>query len=371
MLFWIVSAALTAGVILVLTRPLSASADDARDEPPAADLEVYRDQLREIDADAARGLLSAAEAEAARIEVSRRILALEDKAAGQPQADAASPLATRASYAIAAAVPLIALALYVAQGSPGMPGRPAAERLAATPFGGSPINELIERVEARLREHPDDGQGWDVIAPVYFRLERFHDAAHAYTRAIALLGETPKRLAGVAEAKVMAQNGVVGEDARKAFERLIALEPDRPEARFWLAMAKEQDGNLAGAADDYRSLLAEAPQDASWRLLVEQRLAAVTAAGRPAPDDGAGTAEQRQMIEAMVSGLAERLSKDGSDVAGWQRLLQSYTVLGRRDAALAALADARAALRANAEGLAEVEAFARNLGIEPGPPSRK
>lgn len=359
MLFWIACAALTAGVVLVLTRPLSRGGVDPQQDARAADLEVYRDQLREIDGDVGRGLMSPVEAEAARLEVSRRILALEDASAAAATTAATPPLLGQASYAIAAAVPLMALAIYIALGSPGLPSRPFAERLAATPLDGSPINELIERVEARLREHPGDGQGWDVIAPVYLRMERFHDAAGAYERAIALLGETPRRLAGVAEAKIMAANGVVGEEARKAFARLLELEPGRPEARFWLAIAKEQDGDQAGAAADYRALLQEAPADAPWRPLIEERLAMAGSA----PGAGSGAGQQRQMIEGMVAGLAERLRQDGSDVAGWQRLLQSYTVLGRKDAAAAALADARAALKSNAQGLAELETFAKGLGI--------
>lgn len=362
MLFWIICAALTAGIVLVLTRPLSGGMEPSRADEQAADLEVYRDQLREIEVDMARGLMTPAEADAARLEVSRRILALEDsasKAAGVPNA---SSRPGQSSYVIAAAVPLLALAIYVMQGSPGLPGLPAAERLASTPFAGSPISELIERVEARLAQHPEDGQGWDVVAPVYMRIERYQDAARAFERATSLLGETPRRLAGLAEARVMADNGVVSDAARKVFQRLLELEPGRPEARFWLAMAKEQDGDRAGAADDYRSLLAEAPADAPWRLVVEQRLAAVTSGGSEAVA-GAGAQEQRQRIEGMVSGLAERLKTDGSDVAGWQRLMQSYTVLGRRDAASAALSDARAALKGNAKAIAELEAFAKGLGI--------
>src|ERR671929_61949 len=52
------------------------------------------------------------------------------------------------------------------------------------------VRGIIGEAEARLREHPDDGKGWDVLAPVYLRQERYEDAIHAYTNAIRLLGET-------------------------------------------------------------------------------------------------------------------------------------------------------------------------------------
>ena len=43
----------------------------------------------------------------------------------------------------------------------------------------------------------------------------------------------------------------------------------------------------------------------------------------------------------MVARLAERLKKDGSDLDGWLQLMRSYVVLGERDKALSAAAEAR------------------------------
>ena len=66
----------------------------------------------------------------------------------------------------------------------------------------------------------------------------------------------------------------------------------------------------------------------------------------------------------MVATLAERLKKDGADPEGWERLVQSYAVLGRRDDALGALKDGRRALSGDAAGLARMEALAKRLGLE-------
>ena len=51
------------------------------------------------------------------------------------------------------------------------------------------------------------------------------------------------------------------------------------------------------------------------------------------------------MIRGMVARLADRLKQNGDDLDGWQRLLRAYMVLGERDKAHAAAADARRALR--------------------------
>jgi cytochrome c-type biogenesis protein CcmH len=378
MLFWILCAALTAGVIAALARPLVAPRSD--DEGASPDLDVYRDQLGEIDRDVARGLLTEAEARASRVEVSRRLLAAADsiRAETSPVAAGRNHTAQLVLYAIAAGIPVLALSVYLALGSPGLPGAPAGDRMAGANAATAKVAALVAEVEARLREHPGDGRGWDVIAPVYMRLGRYADAAHAYARAIELEGETVGRLWGFAEATVAASNDVVTEPARKAFEKVLVLEPARLEPRFWLALAREQDGNLPEAASGYRALLGAMPADVPWRPLVQERLEAVSAklvpgadearAGPSADDIAAASGlppdQRAAMIARMVEGLAGRLAANGNDLAGWQRLLRSYTVLGEIDKAERALTDARRALAGDGPALTELNAFARRLGLK-------
>src|SRR5690554_6688816 len=137
MLFWVLCAVLTAVVLYAVMRPLSAPlARSTERRDVESDLAVYRDQLRELEADRARGLLTDAEAEAARVEISRRLLAraeaVEPVNGGAP---AASRLDVAKTVYVSAAilVPAISLSLYLAFGSPGLPGQPHAERMATAP----------------------------------------------------------------------------------------------------------------------------------------------------------------------------------------------------------------------------------------------
>ncbi|MCP5781387.1 hypothetical protein NL316_27620, partial [Klebsiella pneumoniae] len=77
--------------------------------------------------------------------------------------------------------PLIAVALYGVLGSPELPGQPFAARTpnSEEALEKSPIGQLLARVEAHLAENPNDGRGWEVVAPVYMKLERYDDAAKA------------------------------------------------------------------------------------------------------------------------------------------------------------------------------------------------
>ena len=201
MLLWIACAVLTAAVLAVVLRPLLAAPAARNAGEREADLAVYRDQLAEIEADHARGLINGAELEAARREVARRLLGVAGDSGGSTvgtpvAATSGGQAVALTPYFVAGLVPLVAIGLYITLGSPSLPSQPFTA--ANTSLEKTDVAILVERVEARLQQNPNDGQGWDVIAPIYFKMKRYRDAADAYAQAGRLLGETVARLGGFA-----------------------------------------------------------------------------------------------------------------------------------------------------------------------------
>jgi len=382
-LLWVIFAVLTAAALYVVLRPLMGGS--ASEEPRAAfNATVYRDQLGEVESDRERGLIGEGDVEAARVEIARRLLATDAEKPGAKLSPTQSPTRYLA-VGLAVALPVAALSLYLVYGSPRLPDQPLIARLQ-DPASDKNLEVLVARVEARLREHPEEGEGWEVIAPVYMGWGRYADAAEAYRQTIRLLGESPKRLANYGQALVLANNGVVSEDARKALERAVVLDPNLVEPRLVLIIAKEQDGQFAAAAEAWRAMLAKAPADAPWRKLVEQRLAedeaklAKPVAAKPEGAPGAGPsgpspdavaaaqkmnpADRQAMIETMVQRLDDRLTQKGDDLAGWLKLVRAYTVLDRKEDALKALERAKTQFSGNAEALQQLDALAAELGLK-------
>jgi cytochrome c-type biogenesis protein CcmH len=374
MALWSIFTLMTAAAIFAVLWPLSRR-DGTRG---GSDIAVYRDQLDEIARDRASGLIGESEAEAARVEVSRRLLAAADVAEAEKYASETSPAWHRRAAALAALVllPLGAAGFYLHLGSPQMPGEPLAARTQA-PAEGRPIEDLVAQVEQRAAQNPNDGRAWEVLAPVYMRLGRFDDAARAWQNSIRLNGATASRESDLGEALAAAANGIISVDSKAAFDRALALDKDDVKTRFYLGLAAEQDGKRAEAEAIWRDLLAHAPPGASWVPVVRQALergappapsTSTPAAPGPSADDVAAASrmnpdEQKQMVGGMVARLADRLKQDGSDVEGWLRLLRAYSVLGERDRALAALADARKALAAEPDKLRRIGDLAKELGL--------
>ena len=181
---WVIFALMTAAAIFAVVWPLGRP---SRASAGGSDLAVYKDQLKEIDSDRASGLIGEAEAEAARLEISRRLLAAADAPSGASVAAAGSSKAERRRVAAVVALAVLTLGplgFYIALGSPNIPGEPAFARVT-TPKGHESIASLVSQVEAHLATNPNDGAGWEVLAPVYTRLGRFDDAVQARKKALA------------------------------------------------------------------------------------------------------------------------------------------------------------------------------------------
>lgn len=374
MTLWFTLALMTLAAVFAVLWPLSRRGRRDSDGS-GSDLAVYRDQLAEVERDLAAGLIGTAEAEAARIEVSRRLLAAADRQEREAAAAPRGEVFRRRAVALLALIllPLGALALYLFLGSPHLPGLPLSARVQEAPATRS-LESMVAQVEAHLERNPDDGRGWEVLAPVYMRAGRFEEAVRARRNALRLLGASATREADLGEAMAAAADGMVTAEAKAAFERALSLDKADVKARYYTGLAAEQDGRPQEAVRLWRELLASAPADAPYRPLIQSSLARLapiaggTEAAPSAEDMAAAgqlTPEQRgEMIRGMVARLSERLKADGGNLDGWQRLLRAYVVLGDPEKARAALANARKALAADAEKRKKLDEFARGLGLE-------
>ncbi|MER8926777.1 c-type cytochrome biogenesis protein CcmI [Mesorhizobium sp. M0859] len=374
MLFWVVAAILTLGASLAVLLPLAGGSKNAS-AAGDHDLEVYRDQLAELDRDMARGLIQPMEAEEARAEIARRILRLSN--AGHADETTTQPSRSTRLVATAAVllVPLVSWGLYGQLGSPDLPSQPLSERLAKNPTDSS-VDELIARAEAHLAANPSDGRGWDVLAPVYLRMQRYADAVTAYRNAIRLDGDSAARQAGLGEAIANAAGGIVSAEAQAAFEAALKLDPANPKASFYLAMGMAQEGRIAEATAAWQKMLAALPQGSPWRGAVEQALAEsaarsvaseAPAKGPTAEDIDAASSmspqDRQAMISTMVAGLDERLRQNPRDEEGWMQLVRSYAVLGKTDQARDALNRGIAVFGADSDQARKFTAFAASLGV--------
>ncbi|WP_417680180.1 c-type cytochrome biogenesis protein CcmI [Roseibium sp.] len=376
MTLWILIAVMTAVAALSILVPMSRKRlHDGEAAGPTADEAVYRQQLDEVDKDLERGLIDDEAAGAARTEIARRLLAAHERAEKVEAAPKASwPLRFGQIVAIVC-LPLLALGTYLFIGSPDLPDSPLAARLSAPPQDQS-VEVLVARVEKHLAANPQDGQGWDVLAPVYMRIGKPREAARAYQHAVRLLGPNVRRMTDLGEALTVANDGIVSADARGAFEQAIKMDKTAVKPRFFIALSLGQEGKKDEAIAAWQDLLKGADPQAPWVPVARQNLAALEGSAPPMAENLPGpdreqmaaaadmsAQDRNQMVAGMVGRLAERLNSQGGSPAEWARLIRAYMVLGKKDEAEAALKKASDAYSGDPAGLGQIRDIAGQLGL--------
>ncbi|MET0179436.1 MAG: tetratricopeptide repeat protein, partial [Novosphingobium sp.] len=278
---------------------------------------------------------------------------------------------------------------------------------SATAAGEQPsVEQVITRLEARLKANPDDAEGWRMLGWSYFQTERFAEAATAMKRATALDPDNPEYFSMLGEALVMGSKDGAGmpADAEAAFARALALDPKDPRARYFQAVAIDLKGQHEKAIDAWFALLADTPADAPWAedvrtvirsvgkengIEVEKRLAAAkpaaptggfatdgptrAAAGIPGPTreqiqaaSALPQGQQDAMVRGMVDGLEAKLAANPGNAQGWIMLMRSRMQLGEPRKAAKALQDGLAAFRNDGATARQLREAGASLGVPAG-----
>jgi cytochrome c-type biogenesis protein CcmH len=317
------------------------------------DRAVYRDQLREVERDLARGVLSSTEADSARLEIQRRLLGVTTEA---PRQIARANRDPKLAIGIGVLMVCGSAGLYIQLGSPSLPDVPFASRSNAA-GGQVDIRTAAARLAEQLKSDPNNAQGWVMYARAESLLSEWQKAGDAYRRAIDLGATAPDVVASYGETQVLAAGGIVPPMARDAFAKALAADPKNDVARYYVALADSQAGNVHQAIDSWLALAADLPEEAPMRQAIARNIADAARAGGiatpPLPKGAPGPTEEQmaaaaklpqgqrnEMIRGMVAQLAARLQSQPDDTEGWLQLGRSYSALQEHDKAVDAYENA-------------------------------
>ncbi len=211
----------------------------------------------------------------------------------------------------------------------------------------------IRALEEKVGQNPQDADAWEELVQSYVFSGRPADADKAFNKAVGILGENAGLLTAYGEAFVRIQGGDVPPEAQSLFERALRKDPNSLIARYYLAFAEEQAGNVAEAVARYKAIVTAAPASPQGRM-AQQQINVLT---------GASSAPQMGDIDSMVAAMADRLDKNGGNVEEWERLIRSYVTLKNKPKAEEALKKARTALREDKDSLARIEQVGREMKL--------
>ncbi len=302
--FWSIAALLAAvALAFVLPALLGRRRATGAATSAATNVAIHRDQLQELEADLAAGTLSPERHEEARREIEQRLL--DDVRTGDG-ASAAPPAGRRTAMAVAAAVPVAALLLYFAVGNPAAlaPGPAAGDGHGITRVQ---IEGMVEHLAARMKENPEDAEGWAMLGRSYAVIDRYAESAAAFANAVKRSEPDAQLLADYADALAMSQGRNLRGEPERLIARALKVDPQNVKALMLAGTVAFEKKDFKGAIAYWERILKAVPPDSpiadSVRDSIADALKFAGTATKAPPSAKPGTAA----VAASVSGTV-RLS---------------------------------------------------------------
>ena len=260
--FWLIAAALAAVALSLVLRPLVRRRDSQRISRSEANVSIYKDQLRELDGELAAGTLTVDDHRRARLELEARLL--EDVPG--VEVEHAPARGRAAAVAVGVAVPLLALGIYFIAGTPG-----ALDPRQALPSADQ-VDAMVARLAAKLRENPDDVDGWKLLGRSYTVMGRYAEAVDAYAKAAQRDPRDAQLLADFADALAMQRGQRLAGEPEKLIERALAIDPQNLKALALAGTVAYERQDYAKAAELWGRMLPLVPPDSEDARMISENV---------------------------------------------------------------------------------------------------
>lgn len=136
-----------------------------------------------------------------------------------------------------------------------LPPIPAGAAAGMTP---DKVNDMVDRLAARLKDNPDDVAGWARLARAYKVQNRLDEAAAAYAKTGKMLDTDPDLLTQYADTLAMRNKSLQGQPS-ELIKKALAIAPKHPMALMMAGQAAYQGGNYAAAIGHWKNVLSVLP----------------------------------------------------------------------------------------------------------------
>lgn len=358
MTFWLVFFGLLALALAVMILALMHFHKGAAQFPKkpvqkSADLDVYKAQLRELAADEKNTLLSAEDMASARLEIERRILHASEEISAKSKAQGET-LSTGLIVTFMTAILIGVSLLYFTIGMPGMADKPfvAKSQQIQPSAQRQRAQDSVARIKVKLQEDEKDKTGWVALGYYEQQLGNAAASVKAYEKAYSLSPENMDTAVSYGESLVFFSEGRVSPAALTIFRKVLRDQASHPAARYYLALADYQAGDIQEAYGQWQAIAAHSPADApylphvhSWIARAENDLGIVTEASVAPQISEAQKAQvmalseedRAELIRSMIARLADKQQENPQNIEGWLRLGKAYQMIGEKDKALESL----------------------------------
>jgi len=270
---FVIVAILFVGIPLWRGKPIGGAVKADRRE---AILAVLRQQAADLERDREAGRIDKDEYEESRLELEHRVLE-ETRAAQSEAAGEKSSLGKIMAVVCAVLIPAVAVTGYLALGrytamDPEFLKMVQQERSGEGGHSQAEMEQMINQLQARLKENPEDLNTWYMLARTCASVNRFDDAYNALKELNKRMPENADIVADMADMLSAANGKVITPDAEKLLHEALKLDPDQWKALALLAIHSWDKERYADAAKYWEHLLTVVPPDFPDREQIQSNI---------------------------------------------------------------------------------------------------
>jgi cytochrome c-type biogenesis protein CcmH len=278
--FWLICGVFILIALAFVLPPLFQTESHAQPDESGsreANISVYKDQLSELEADLRNGIIGSQQYEQDRDEIQRRLL---DDLGASDSRQPTKPLKDErvAAYALAIAIPVLAIGLYWKIGNinaqPTQPPAPPPTSTGENSEGMSQaqIEANVAALAKRLETNPSDLQGWIMLARSYSMLEKYDDSSKAYEKAVALKPRDAELISNYAFTLAMASGGKFAGRPLELIKQALEIDPQNPNVLGLAGGAAFEQKDYERAIEYWTKLLQNVPADSEMAQAVNEKL---------------------------------------------------------------------------------------------------
>ncbi|MCC6160756.1 MAG: c-type cytochrome biogenesis protein CcmI [Nitrosomonas sp.] len=283
--FWVIAGIfIVVALLFVIPVLLRNKKNESREqvERQAANITIYRDQLVELDRDLRDDTLSREQYDSSKQELQKRML--QDLSENEEPARLipTSRHGVIASIIVFLAIPLAAIYLYLAIGD--TRGLLPQSQLAnaaqfeqngadGTASGHTEISAMVDSLAARLKENPEDVEGWVMLGRSYAIMERFEEASATYAKLVEMVPDNPQFLSDYADMLAMVNNGSLLGKPAEMITRALTIDPNFPKALALAGTLEFEHDRYDQAVAYWERLLGAIPADSKLHKSVSDSIA--------------------------------------------------------------------------------------------------
>ena len=355
------------------------------------DILFLKDQLIQLDKEVKQGIIEQSEAEFSKVKISRKILHFATELTNDNQNhNAPIKITTWIWCSISIIVSLGTYKTYdliggdifvpraqIVKKSIANDGRDIssaqeiAEQLIASAKENKKLTnnqndalvKLVKELKDVLKQRPNDLKGHMLLVKNSARLQDFVTARIAQEKVLSLLGEKADsfNFSNYAELCIRAAAGYLSPEAKMAIEKAMFINPDNPQAKFYLSLQFLQENKSPNAFKIWMELLDKEPLNSRWITMIFVKMATVYSffdfekktTEKAAAEISSGLLPLLQLLDS----LELRLNEKNGTIEDWAVLIRGYHLLNIKSKVNQNIRKVKSLFSLNASQIIQLESY--------------